>query len=218
MDINDSNFPSMNEKEIIEAICSTASEQKKALEVLYTQKGNEFKRFYKFKGLASEDASELMQEVIIKIFTNAKQYNGKDSYSDNSANSWMWTIARNSLNDFLNVKMKYKSISQDSLDNIVWSNENINKIKNAENQLIKEQEIRNKEIEIEKCVTNSIEEFHSIHPDRANVIMMQMDGCSIETIAFTINRTTNATKVYISECKKKLMPFLNLCYESMLAA
>ena len=208
----------MNEEEIIKAICSTASAQKKALEVLYTQKGNEFKRFYKFKGLTSEDASELMQEVIIKIFTNAKQYNGNGAYSENSANSWMWTIARNLLNDFLKDKIKYKSISQDSLDDIYFSNENINKFKNAENQLIKEQEIRNKEIEIEKCVTNSLEEFQSIHPDRANVIIMQMDGCSIETIARSINRTTNATKVYISECKKKLMPFLNLCYEGMLTA
>lgn len=207
---------SMTEEEIINAICSAPAEQKKALEILYSQKGNEFKRFYRYKGLSTEDSSELLQEVIVKIFVNAKQFTGQKAQSENSANAWMWMIARNCLHDYFLKSNKTKSTSQGSLDDENWIADNLDRYTKGENALLSEKKERDNEIEIENCVSKSLEEFNSTNPDRAKVIMMQIDGFSIESISKEINRTANATKVYISECKKKLMPYLNHCYEKLL--
>ena len=82
--------------------------------------------------------------------------------------------------------------------------------------LIKEKDTRETEIAIEECVSKGIEEFNSLFPDRAKVIMMQIDGMRIESIAKVINRTSDATKVYISECKKKLLPYITHCHSLMI--
>jgi RNA polymerase sigma factor (sigma-70 family) len=205
----------MTEEEIIKAICSSPTEQKKALERLYSNKGNEFKRFYRYKGLSSEDTSELLQEVIIKIFTNAKQFTGQGAYSDNSANAWMWMIARNVLNDYFIKLNKNYNILSGSVNDIEFQDKNSSTLLKSELTLLKEKDYRDKEIAIEECVSKGIEEFNSLFPDRANVIMMQIDGMKIESIAQIINRTADATKVYISECKKKLFPYISHCHTIM---
>jgi RNA polymerase sigma factor (sigma-70 family) len=206
----------MTEEEIIKAICSSPTEQKKALENLYAHKGPEFKRFYRYKGLSVEDTSELLQEVILKIFTNAKQYTGQGAYSDNSANAWMWMIARNVLNDYFTKINKNNNMISGSINDLEFNDKNTNKLLQSEISLIKEKDTRETEIAIEECVSKGIEEFNSLFPDRANVILMQIDGMRIESIAKIINRTSDATKVYISECKKKLIPYISHCHSLMI--
>ena len=43
--------------------------------------------------------------------------------------------------------------------------------------------------------------------------MLQMDGLSIEEIGLRIGRTMAATKEYLSQCKKKVQPFIAHCTE-----
>ena len=201
----------MTEEEMIKSICSNAAQQKKALQELYTSKGTEFRRFFQYKGASPEDAAELLQEVIVKIFKNASNYTGQGAFSDNSANAWMWAIARNTLNDYFTKSNKQNNLAGGSLNDEQWFLENKEKLTKGELDIFSDQAERNREIEIEKCVSRGIEDFYSEEPDRASVLIMQMDGHSIESIARKINRTTNAAKQYLSQCRIKLRPYIQHC-------
>ena len=206
----------MTDEEIIKAIYSTAREQNMALEVLYRNKGAEFKRFFHYKGIPPGSCEDVLQDVILKIFNGAKDFRGSGGFSENSANAWMWTIARNSMNDHLKLRRKDETIIGGSLSDSDWSESHLTELKNGESSLIQEESLRRTQLEIDFCVANGIEDFCAEHPDRALVLMMQMDGESIESIARRIERTTGAAKEYISQCKIHLKPYIKHCLEFMI--
>ena len=59
--------------------------------------------------------------------------------------------------------------------------------------------------------------FNSREPERAYVLMLQMDGLSIDDIGQRIDRTVAATKEYLSQCKKKIQPYIAHCTELLAA-
>lgn len=201
----------MTDEEIIKAICSTAREQSKALEQLYRYKGAEFKRFFHYKGIPLGSCEDVLQDAILKIFNGAKDFRGSGGFSENSANAWMWTIARNSMNDHLQLRQKETTVIGGSLSDSDWSESHQAELKDGESSLIQDESVRRAQMEIDFCVSKGIEDFCAEHPDRALVLMMQMDGESIESIARRIERTSAATKEYISQCKIRLKPFIQHC-------
>ena len=201
----------MTEEEIIKAICSTASEQNNALEQLYRYKGAEFKRFFHYKGIPLGSCEDVLQDAVLKIFNGAKDFRGSGGFSKNSANAWMWTIARNCMNDHLQRRQKETAVIGNSLSDSDWSEFHQAEIKDGESSLIQDESIRIAQLEIDFCVSKGMEDFCAEHPDRALVLMMQMDGESIESIARRIERTSAATKEYISQCKIRLKPFIEHC-------
>jgi len=243
----------MTDDEIIKAICSSAPEQNRALEQIYRYKGAEFKRFFQFKGLPLANCEDVLQDAILKIFKGAKDFRGSGGFSENSANAWMWTIARNCLNDNLKRGQSGNSVEDKtnnvliqklkreqaikvgvkdgkkiffpyiepshessvtmggSLDDTDWAEKHGSDIGAGESYLIHDQVIRTRQLEIDLCVSKGIEDFCAEYPDRALVLMMQMDGESIESIARRIARTGAATKEYISQCKIRLKPYVEHC-------
>ncbi len=201
----------MTDEEIIKAICSTAREQNKALEQLYRYKGAEFKRFFHYKGIPLGSCEDVLQDAILKIFNGAKNFRGSGGFSENSANAWMWTIARNSMNDHLQRRQKDNTVIGGSLSDSDWSESHQAELKDGESSLIQDESARTAQLEIDFCVSKGMEDFCAEHPDRALVLMMQMDGESIESIARRIERTSAATKEYISQCKIRLKPFIEHC-------
>jgi RNA polymerase sigma-70 factor (ECF subfamily) len=69
----------------------------------------------------------------------------------------------------------------------------------------------------EECVSMGLEEFSEKEPERAHVLLLQMDGSSIEEIGRQIGRTVAATKEYLSQCKKKIQPYIAHCTELLTA-
>lgn len=194
----------MTEKEIIKAIVAGGRNQEAALRALYA-KGAEFRRHFMSKGrLSLHEAEDLLQDTIVKIFGKAQQFTGHNGFGDGSANAWMWSIARNGLMDFLRArKSDLVSIDDDSMET------------SAKHALDLEIAGHNPSASqyplAGDCVAIGVEEFAAEHPDRARALEMQMDGQSIESIAATIGRTVAATKEFLSQCKKKLAPFIQHC-------
>jgi DNA-directed RNA polymerase specialized sigma24 family protein len=201
----------MTDEDIIKAICSTVSEQNRALEQLYRYKGAEFKRFFHYKGVPLGSCDDVLQDAVLKIFNGAKDFRGSGGFSENSANAWMWAIARNSMNDHLQRRQKDTSVIGGSLSDSDWSNSHQAELKDGESFLIQDESVRKTQLEIDFCVSKGMEDFCAEHPDRTLVLMMQMDGESIESIARRIERTSAATKEYISQCKIRLKPFIEHC-------
>lgn len=243
----------MTDEEIIKALCSTSLEQERALKQLYRDKGAAFKQFFKSKGISHEISDDILQDVITNIFVGAKKYIGKNGISDNSANAWMWTIARNRMNDYLNQKLstntlrvreKNKATNQlrrnqaikdgvtvgnttafpyiepakneampnsGSLNDSIWLESHRNELTDGESSLIQDASIRRIQLEIDICMSNGIVDFCAEYPDRSQVLMMQMDGESIDSISRRRGRTVAATKEYLSQCRIKLKPFIEHC-------
>lgn len=65
----------------------------------------------------------------------------------------------------------------------------------------------------EQCVSEGLDAFSKQEPERSYVLMMQMEGSSIEEIGQLIGRTVAATKEYLSQCKKKIQPYIAHCNE-----
>jgi len=61
------------------------------------------------------------------------------------------------------------------------------------------------------CVRRRLHEFEADYPDAAYVVRMQLQGLPIVEIAKAISRTSEATKQYIYQCKKKIRPYLEEC-------
>lgn len=71
--------------------------------------------------------------------------------------------------------------------------------------------------EIKNCIENAFEKFKKVEAknqsDRAYVMSLLYKDKSLEEIAKNIGRTYAATKVFISETKKKFIPFSKPCFD-----
>lgn len=64
------------------------------------------------------------------------------------------------------------------------------------------------------CLHGQIEKFFRDHPLRAQVIeRCALDGWTIEDASVALGRTLVATKEYLSQCRKRLMQYLQPCLE-----
>ena len=71
--------------------------------------------------------------------------------------------------------------------------------------------------DIQDCVKNAFAKFAKDgsrnQDDRAYVLSLLYSDLSLDDIAIKINRTYAATKVFISETKKKFIPYSRPCFE-----
>ena len=66
---------------------------------------------------------------------------------------------------------------------------------------------------VDDCVAAGLGAFGTQMPERAYVLTLQMDGLRIEAISQQIGRSVAATKEYLSQCRKKVQPFIAHCVE-----
>jgi DNA-directed RNA polymerase specialized sigma24 family protein len=65
----------------------------------------------------------------------------------------------------------------------------------------------------ERCVDEKIGVFERQYPEAGYAIKMQLDGIDIARIAGAINRTSEATRQYLYQIRKKLKDYLIECKE-----
>lgn len=193
----------MTEEEILKQICAGGKPQEVALRALYQAKAAEFKRYFVHKGVRPDAADDVMQETVVKIFKNAAAYRGDGTFSNNSANAWMWTIARNCMNDHLG-KSLGASKTETTVDDEHWADLM---------QTVPDADIQDSTAtqKVNQCIALGLEDFAAQEPDRARVLMMQLDGEDIISIGKRIGRTMAATKEYLSQCRKKVAPYIAHC-------
>ena len=192
----------MTEEEIVELLRSPGKLREQGLRALYTAVAPAMLRFFVHMGASPDDARDILQETIVKILRAAEAYR-----PTGSAKAWFWQIARNALTDHLRRK---STISQHEqlFDSERWSN------LEETTPAISTHSVA---ATIDECVRTGLARFAATGPDRAYVLTLQMEGASIESIAEKIGRSANATKEYLSQCKKKLQPYLAHCAELLSA-
>ena len=192
----------MNELEIIRAICAGGRNKELAMNALYHKKSAEFRRYFVRRGLSREQAEDLIQDTFFKIFLNANKFAGDSSFS---ANTWMWTIAKNRMRDHFRATRQHNDISLD--DELSDDGSRVG----IEWEIAVDDPLNPAEQTVQDCVAHGLENFAEDHVDRACALEMQMDDESVASIAQRIGRTVGATREYLSQCKKVLKSYIEHC-------
>lgn len=197
-----------------------------AAERLYRASRTPVLRFFMNSGrLSTDEAEDVFQEMIIRVIKHAGTYNG----SGNAA-AWIWAIARNVLMDFFQSTNRravmeipltdfLASAGQVGTDDLPANDEGRGHLHFRGDDPIKPIESlatapeSTGEQSVDECFQIGFGRFREKMPERAHALEMILDGSSIEEIASLIDRSYDATKVYLSQCRKKMAPFVLHCRE-----
>lgn len=188
----------MTEDDIIKLICTGGKAMDAGVKALYQSAAQPMLRFFVYKGVSGDDAKDVLQDTFVKIVRNVASFSG-----DGAAKAWIWQVARNCLTDHQRKQGslashetavnddQWKSLEETTPDPSASTCGNVGKL--------------------DECVSLGLDQFNRTDPERAMVLMLQMDGFSIDEIGLRIGRTMAATKEYLSQCKKKIQPFIAHC-------
>lgn len=194
----------MTEEDIIKLIRAGGKAMDAGVKALYDTTAQPMLRFFVYKGTSGDEAKDILQEAFIKIIRSAGSYSGQGE-----AKSWIWQIARNCLIDH---QRKQGSLAnhETAVNDEQWESlAQTTSDPNATSCAVPGS--------VDECVSAGLDQFNRREPERALVLMLQMDGMSIEEIGLRIGRTIAATKEYLSQCKKKIQPYIAHCTDLLAA-
>lgn len=227
----------MSEDEIIRGVLSHGAAQRKALEAFYGGVGRHMKASFLHWGASAEDAADILQETAIRVFRHAASYQGRGA-----ARAWLWQIARNSFVDHFRAKRLSAPESQSEAERSDDEMENEQTIHGAAgtfdgsshmapaNEVTPSRTIVFVPVEkidealhytepdipvgaLDECVQAGLKAFGAQYPERQLCLFLQMEGATVEEIAAQIGRKPGATREFLSQCRKKLEPFVSRCRE-----
>lgn len=194
----------MTEEEIIMMIRTGGAAMDSGVKALYQLVAQPMLRFFVYQGVSGDDAKDVLQETFVKIIRNVDSFGG-----DGKAKAWIWQVGRNCLIDHQR-KLGSLSNHETAVNDEQWGRlEETTPAPATANLLPSES--------VDKCVADGLGTFSNREPERAYVLTLQMEGLSIDEIGQRIGRTVAATKQYLSQCKKKIQPFIAHCTDYLIA-
>jgi RNA polymerase sigma factor (sigma-70 family) len=200
LDINLSDvgaLPLAVDRNTIALILSGGEPRLAAVKALFRAHSNQFRKHFIYHGVSREVAEDLVQDTFIKIIRSADDFRG-----DSSLEGWIWTIARNTMVDYLRsagIKL-VKNLSDDEWEALL----------NTDHSLRHEtgQDVAQS---IQDCVSRGFQEFAKIDPARAYALSMLVEGLTSDQIAEALGRAPGAIREYLSQCRKRIASFLVQC-------
>ena len=169
---------------------------------LFDLYGARMKAYFHRHRLSDEDASDLLQETFIKLVRSAAGFR-----HESRVQTWIWSIARNCLNDFWRTRCDHESVEQIQEDDGDAGIARLGTV-NPEHEAMA----------LRHCVRRAFEEFSRDFPENATAIQLAaFEGWTMEELGSFLGRTANATKEFVSQCKKRLRPYLEHCRELLAA-
>jgi len=190
----------MAEEDIIKLIRAGGQSMDAGVKALYLTMAQPMLRFFVHQGASGDEAKDILQETIVKIVRSADSFSGKGA-----PRAWIWQIARNCLTDHFR-KQASQAVREIAMNDEQWAR--LEETTPAETSTSHESKTS-----VDECVSAGLELFRLREPERAYVLALQMDGLGIDEIGQRIGRTMAATKEYLSQCRKKIQPFIAHCTE-----
>ena len=194
----------MTEEEIIMLIRTGGKALDAGVKALYQSTAQAMLRFFVYQGVSGQDAQDILQDTVVKIVRRADSYGGTGT-----AKAWIWQVARNCLIDH---QRKLGSLGQHetAVNDEQWA-----RLEETTAAPASPASVRGESVD--QCVAAGLGAFSNSEPERAYALTLQMEGLSIQEIGQRIGRTVAATKEYLSQCKKKIQPFIAHCTEHLTA-
>lgn len=205
--------------ELLEIVVRRGFGYERAVASLYDKYRVPILRFFR-RFVSKEDAEDIFHETFLTIISRAS------SITDlNSSTPWIWKISRNSLYKFLRAQnSKTRRFVSGDIDDILFRNQS-----EAGDEGVRAKDFHPSELTAtaaitelcieggtrsrmaESCVSEKLLLFRQTHPDRYFVLAESLEGCSVADIAAKIGRSLDATYTFMTESRKKLVPFIEPC-------
>jgi RNA polymerase sigma-70 factor (ECF subfamily) len=188
------------EDAILSEIAQGGARADRALRRLYDSLGQPMLRFFVFQGASADEAQDVLQDTLIKVYKSAGQYNGQGT-----AKAWIWQVARNTLLDAFRKSQRIRT------DEVLVNPEQWSHFEES----VASPQACHPAQSVDECVADGLERFALEMPDRALALNLYLEGASMEDISVQIGRSAAATKEYLSQCRKKIKPFIAQCTEQL---
>ena len=152
----------------------------------------EFIGFAMKSGIDYEDARDLVQKFIID-----KLCMKSDSIKNiEFARTWMYQVFRNMINDQGRMLIRNREVPLDENKDQAYEHRTYDT-----NQALTD------------CVQEQLKIFREKEPKHAEVVEFILKDLNTEQIRLIIGRSYGATREFMSQCRKKFRPFLEICNE-----
>lgn len=191
----------MSAEDYLRLLGSGGAAAERGLKGLFDLYAARLKGFFRRQGCSDEDAADLLQETFVKVVRAAPSFR-----FDSQASTWIWSIARNCLNDRWRSRRNGEPIESldemKEIDGDAWE------------LSLGTSEPPHELLEMKNCVRLAFVEFAERHPDSAQATLLAaVEGWTMDELAQALGRTVGATREFVSQCRKKLRPYLARCRE-----
>lgn len=186
----------MTDEALLEAIGAGGPARDGAVALLYRAHAPAMLRFFVHQGASADDAKDVLQETLVKIVRGAASFDGTGS-----ARAWIWQVARHCLLDHFQRRTR-QSAREVALSTEQWA---------GLGDVVAAPAVCDPAGTAADCVAAGLQRFGGEMPERAFALTLQMQGQRVEAIAEQIGRSGAATKEYLSQCRKKILPFIAHC-------
>ncbi|RBO78334.1 RNA polymerase sigma factor [Marinomonas aquiplantarum] len=166
-----------------------------AISTLYRQLYSSLKAYLIIQGCPSYQAEECLQDTFIKVIRKIDQFRG-----DSSLNTWVHSIMQNTWRDHLRNAYESKRSDFDAhkyeqIEEDFWL---------RPDAIVESDGLRN-------CVYEGLQTFQKQEAEHMSWILRLVNGASIAELAQDAGRSVGAMREYLSQCRKKLRPFIHHC-------
>ncbi len=181
----------------LEALRGDAAGRRRAIERLYAAFAGRLKRFYLRRRATPAQAEDWTQETFVRVLRSSAEFRGEGAQFA----AWVWTIARNVARDAARHSSAQPMADVDELEgDDVPVEEGADPLAQFEAETVAD------------CVRRGFREFARTHPERADCLSwLATDRMDIAGVAAVLGRTVAATREYLSQCRKKLRPYIEHC-------
>lgn len=169
------------------------AKRQQGIRILYERYAPKFTWYFRKNKIAESYIEDVTQETFINIIRGCGHFRFESNVS-----VWLWTIARNTQTSYFRSEAR-KAVHY-AID-----------VDNAETP----PDLSSSTIpgdSLEECVHEVLRRFSNHDESRANALkLVAIEGWSMAELSAFLGRTTGATREYISQCRKHLRPFLELC-------
>jgi RNA polymerase sigma factor (sigma-70 family) len=166
-----------------------------AIKGLYDKYGHQFKQFFRRHRLSLETAEDLLQDTFVRIVHGLESYRSEGTFE-----GWIWAIARNTLMSHL--RERKTEVSLDAMET------------HEVDELLTESQPSGSNPAAADCVKRSFGRYMKAQPECADALVrVVVDGWGYAELAQFRHSTYGATREYLSQCRKRLMEFVQPCFE-----
>ncbi len=183
------------DRELIRRLAVGGSSTESACKSLYRAYRRKLIGFLVHLGADAGTAEDLVQECFVRVVRSAGSFRDEARVS-----SWIHQIARNLYYDRLRAQRP-----EDVLDDEQWA-QVADTVSTASSS--------DCEQSLQDCMEAGFSRFADMHRDRAEVLRCVVnENWSLREVAVLLGRSEGATREYVSQCRKKLKPFIEPCLE-----
>lgn len=182
---------------IIENLRQGGPSRRAAVGQLYDIFSGRLRKYFYAKGASTAQAEDWLQEVFVRLLRPTAEFRGAQT----QLAAWIWTIARHIMID---ARRQAQGRAFEDIDSETGhelpADDRDDPVTGIQSTSLSD------------CVQQAYAAFSTAYPDRGNCLsLLVTDELTTAQIAQVIGRTEGATREYLSQCRKKLQPFLERC-------